>query len=66
MEKNFLIKNGLITFRLFWIVTVQDWTETSLAVAIHPLRTLNVSNVIELDNLLIKRSKISAAFSIII
>ena len=49
----------------FWIVTVQDWYKTSPANAIRPLETLDFSNVIDLDNLLDKKSKINAAFLII-
>ena len=35
--------------------TVQDWSKTSLANAVCPLRTLNYSNVIDIDILLVKK-----------
>ena len=49
----------------FWIVTVQDWSKTSPANAVCPFRTPNFSNVIDIDILLVKKSKINAAFLII-
>ena len=51
--------------KFFWIVTVQDWSKTSPANAIRPLETLDFSNVVDLDNLLDKKSKTYAAFLII-
>ena len=35
------MKDCLITIRFFWIITVRDWTKTSLTIAVRPLRTLN-------------------------
>ena len=49
----------------FCIVTVQDLTKTSPANAVCPLGTINFSNVMDIDNLLAKKSKIKAAFLII-
>ena len=48
-----------------WIVTVQEWSKTSLDYAYCPLGTPNSSNVIDLDNLLVKNSKLISAFLII-
>ena len=45
----------------FRIVTVQDWSKISLADAVCPLGTLNFSRFIDIDNLLVKKSKINAA-----
>ena len=39
----------------FWIVTVEDWTKTSVAIAVRPLRHLFVSNVIDIGNLPVKK-----------
>ena len=61
----FFIKNRLMTIRFFWIVTVQDWHKTSPANADCPLGIFNFWNVIDIDILLVKKSKINAAFSII-
>ena len=47
----------------FWIVIVQDRSIISFANAVRPLI---FSKVIDLDKLLVKRSKRKAAFSIII
>ena len=49
----------------FWIIPVQDWSKTSPANAVCSLRELNYSNVIDIDFLLVKKSKIDAAFLII-
>ena len=46
----------------FWIVTVQDWYRTSPADADCPLGTFNFWNVIDISILLVKKSKINAAF----
>ena len=49
----------------FWIVTIQDWYKTSPANNDCPLRKFNLSNVIDIDILLVKKSKTNAAFLII-
>ena len=49
----------------FWIVTVQGWYRTSLANADCPLVIINFWNVIDIDILLVEKSKINAAFLII-
>ena len=49
----------------FWIVTVQYWYKTGPAKNDCPLGTFNFSNVIDIDILLAKKSKINAAFLII-
>ena len=49
----------------FWIVTVQDWYRTFPANADCPLGIFNFWNVIDIDILLVKKSKINAAFLII-
>ena len=41
----------------FWIVTVQDWYKTSPANADYTLGMFNFSNVIDIDILLVKKSK---------
>ena len=46
----------------FWIVTVQDWYKTSPANADCPLGLFNFWNVIDIDNLLVKKSKMNAGF----
>ena len=46
----------------FWIVTVQDWYKTSPAKIDCPLGIFNFWNVIDIDILLVKKSKINAAF----
>ena len=48
------------------IVTVRDWIKTSPAIAVRPYIDSIVSNALDLDNLLVKRSKLNAAFLIII
>ena len=49
----------------FSIMPVQDWSKTSPANAVCSLRTLNYSNAINFDFLLVKKSKKDAAFLII-
>ena len=49
----------------FWTVTVQDWYRTSPANADCPLGLFYIWNVIDIDILLAKKSKINAAFLII-
>ena len=49
----------------FWIVTVQDWYRTSPANVDCPLGIFNFWNVIDLDILFVKKSKVNAAFLII-
>ena len=62
----FLIKKtDCLQSELFWIIPVQDWSKTDPANAVFSLRTLNCSNVIHIDFLLVKKSKIDAAFLII-
>ena len=46
----------------FWIVTVQDWYRTSPAIADCPLVILHFWNVIDIDFLLVKKSKICCVF----
>ena len=48
----------------FWIVTVQDWYRTSPANADCPLGLFIFWNVIDIDILLVNKSKINAAFLI--
>ena len=48
-----------------WVVTVQDWHRTSPANAVFPSGIFNFCNVIDIDILLVKKSKINAAFLII-
>ena len=49
----------------FWIVTVQGWYRTSPANADCPSGIFIFWNVIDIDYLLVKKSKINAAFLII-
>ena len=49
----------------FWIVTVQDWYTTSPANADYPLGLFNFWSVIDIDILLVKKSKKNAAYLII-
>ena len=49
----------------FWIVMVQGWYRNSPANADCPLGKFNLWNVIDIDILLVKKSKINAAFLII-
>ena len=49
----------------FWIIPVQDWSKTTPANAVCPLGTLNYSNVANIGILLVKKSKLDAAFLII-
>ena len=49
----------------FWVVTVQDWPKTSPANAYRPLVTIDFSNVVDIDNLLVVNSKKNSAFLII-
>ena len=58
-------KTDCLQSELFWIIPVQDWSKTDPANAVFSLRTLNCSNVIHIDFLLVKKSKIDAAFLII-
>ena len=41
----------------FWIVTVQVWPKTSPAIAYCPLGTIEFSNIVDIDNLLVENSK---------
>ena len=63
----FFLKKGTTDYNpnAFWIDTVQDWSKTNPVKVIRPLRTFNFSNVIDIDNLLIKKSKINVAFLMI-
>ena len=49
----------------FWIVTVQDWYRTSPANADCPLGIFNFQNVLDIDILFVKKSKLNAGFLII-
>ena len=49
----------------FWIVMVQDWYRTSPANADCLLGIFNIWKVFDIDILLVKNSKINAAFLII-
>ena len=49
----------------FWIVTVQDWPKTSPTNTNCPLGTIDFSNVVDIDNLLVENSKLISAFLII-
>ena len=54
----FLKKDRLITTRFFfWILTVQEWPKTIPANAYCPLGTIDFSNVVDIDNLLVENSK---------
>ena len=63
----FFFKKGKTDYNpnAFWVVTVQDWSKTNPVKVIRPLGTFNFSNVIDIDNLLIKKSKINVAFLMI-
>ena len=52
-------------FYYFWIIPVQDWFKTSPANVVCLLGTLNYSSVPDTGVLLVKNSKIDAAFLII-
>ena len=55
-----------MTIRIFfWILTVQDWYRTSPASVDCLLRIFNFGNVIDIDILFVKKSKVNAAFLII-
>ena len=41
----------------FWIVAVQEWPKTSAANTYCPLGTIDFSNIVDIDNLLVKNSK---------
>ena len=62
-----IVSYGLTDYNpiYFWIVTVHDWSKTSPANAVCSLGALNYSNVIDIDILLVKKSKIDAAVLII-
>ena len=49
----------------FWIVTVQNWYRTSSANVSFLLGIFNSWNVIDIDVLFVKKSKVNAAFLII-
>ena len=49
----------------FWNATVQVWFKSNSAKVVRPLRIPNVPNVMNIDILLVIKSKINAAFSII-
>ena len=51
--------------KCFWILTVQDWYRTSPANVDCPLGLFNLWNFNDIDILLVKKSKINAAFLII-
>ena len=42
---------------IFFIVTVQEWPKTSTANTHCPLGTIDFSNVVDIDNLLVENSK---------
>ena len=42
---------------IFWIVTVQEGPKTSPANTYCPLGTIDFSNVVDIDNLLVENSK---------
>ena len=55
-----------MTIRIFfWIVTVQDRYRTSRANVDCLLGIFNIWNVIDIDTLFVKKSKVNAAFLII-
>ena len=45
----------------FWIVTVQDWPKTRPANAYCPSGTIEFSNVVHIDNLLVENSPVKLA-----
>ena len=49
----------------FWIVTVQDWYRTNRANVDCPLGIFYFWNVIDIDILFVKKSKVNAAFLIV-
>ena len=50
--------NFLFFFKdFFWIVTVQERLKTSPANTFCPLGTIDFSNVVDIDNLLVENSK---------
>ena len=59
VELSFYKKSTDDNPKYFWIVTVQDWYKTSMG---KPLGMFNFSNVIDIDVLLFRKSKINAAF----
>ena len=69
-----LLKRGLFFFlkkrptdcnpNSFSIVTVQDWTKTRPANAYCPLVTIDFSNIVDIDNLLVENSKKICIFDI--
>ena len=61
IEFFFIKKTDCLQSEIFWIIPVQDWSKTSPANAVCSLRTLNYSKVIDIDLLLVKKSKIDAA-----
>ena len=48
----------------FWVVTVHFWPKTSPANAYCRLGTIDFSNIVDIDNLLVKNSKQNSAFLI--
>ena len=68
-----LLKKGLFSKKRptdcnpnsFLIVTVQDWLKTRPANAHCPLGTIDFSNFVDIDNLLVENSKNYSAFLII-
>ena len=50
-------KDRLISTRFFWIVTVQEWPKTIPANAYCPLGTIDFSNIVDIDNLLVENLK---------
>ena len=49
----------------FWIVTVQDGLKTSPDNAYYLLGTIDFSNIVDIDNLLVENLKKNSAFLII-
>ena len=68
-----LLKKGLFSkkrptdcnLKSFWIVTVQEWHKTSPVNAYCPLGTIDFSNIVDIDNLLVENSKKYCAFLLI-
>ena len=64
---NFFLKKRPTNYNpnSFWIATIQDRSKISSANAIRPFGSFNFSNAIDIDNMLVKNSKINATFLII-
>ena len=66
MIKFFFIKKSTDDNPIYvWIVTVQDWYGASPANVDFPIGIFNLWNVIDIDFLFVKKSKVNAAFLII-